>query len=46
MADLASSVTRQFQKELDEGRPDETGFGDYHKFMKNRIYHKEIPEEA
>lgn len=45
MADLASSVTRQFQKELDEGRPDETGFGEFHKFMKNRIYHKEIPEE-
>lgn len=44
MADLASSVTRQFQKELDEGRPDETGFGAYHVFMKNRIYHKEVPE--
>jgi len=44
MADLASSVTRQFQKELEEGRPDETGFGAYHIFMKNRIYHKEIPE--
>ena len=45
MADLASSVVRQFQKEFDEGRSDEMGFGDYHKFMKNRIYHKEIPEE-
>lgn len=45
VADLASSVTRQFQKELDEGRPNEMGFGDYHKYMKNRIYHKEIVEE-
>lgn len=45
MADLASSVTRQFQKEFDEGKPDDTGFGEYHKFMKNRIYHKQIAEE-
>ncbi|PJA12272.1 hypothetical protein CO112_03240 [Candidatus Dojkabacteria bacterium CG_4_9_14_3_um_filter_150_Dojkabacteria_WS6_41_13] len=45
MADLASNVTRQFQKELDEGREDEAGFGDFHKFMKSRIYHKEIAEE-
>jgi 3'-5' exoribonuclease len=45
MVDFASSHTRQFQKELDEGKPDETGFGEYQKFEKVRIYHKEIKEE-
>ncbi len=44
MSDLASSTVRQFQKELDEGKPDESGFGNYHKFMKNRIYHKIVEE--
>ncbi|WKZ24101.1 MAG: HD domain-containing protein [Candidatus Dojkabacteria bacterium] len=45
MCDLSSSVVRQFQKELDEGKSDESGFGGYHKYMKNRIYHKEIIEQ-
>jgi 3'-5' exoribonuclease len=45
MVDYTSSHTRQFQKELDEGKPDETGFGEYQKFEKVRIYHKEIKEE-
>lgn len=44
MADLASNLTRQFQKDLDEGRADEDGFGEFHRHMKSRIYHKEIPE--
>lgn len=45
MVDYASSHTRQFQKELDEGNPDEAGFGAYQPFQKIRIYHKEIAEE-
>lgn len=46
MADLSSSTVRQFQKELDEGTPDETGLGGYHKYMKSRIFHTEIIEES
>lgn len=45
MADLASSTVRQYQKELDEGNPDELGFGDFHKFQKIRVYHNQIEEK-
>ncbi len=38
MADYASSQVRQFQKELSTKRPDEQGFGEYHKFLKTKVY--------
>lgn len=49
VSDMASSKVRQFQKELAEGTPDFMGFGEYHKFLKTKIYHatetKELPAE-
>jgi 3'-5' exoribonuclease len=44
MVDYASTHTRQFQKEMDEGTPDLAGFGKYHPFQKTRIYHNEYEE--
>lgn len=38
MADYASSQVRQFQKEIVNSKPDDMGFGDYHKILRTRIY--------
>ena len=47
MADYASSQVRQFAKELTDNKPNEDGFGEYHRTLKTRVYFgkPEIKEE-
>ncbi len=38
MADYASSQVRQFQKAIVSNKPDDLGFGEYHKILRTKVY--------